>query len=119
MRIHEREYRALMQLLNALALRDHKEAGRRAAKAALQAEARGLYSYAVFLKAESSVYFWDFDAAYRLYQDVLRDLGHSPLVLSNYAALLSRMNQMQAALEILDKVLKSNPDDPYVHTKKE
>jgi TolB-like protein/DNA-binding winged helix-turn-helix (wHTH) protein/Tfp pilus assembly protein PilF len=57
-------------------------------------------------------YDWDFEAAEREY---LKTMDLDPLNVLGYALFLSIQERHEEAIELIERRLQTNPDDPYVH----
>ncbi len=57
-------------------------------------------------------YDWDFEAAEREY---LKTMDLDPLNVLGYALFLSVQERHEEAIELVERRLQANPDDPYVH----
>ena len=91
-----------------------KDAYPRAKNAALKAitldsnlsDARSLYADIL------TWYDWDFEAAEREY---LKTMELDPINVLGYALFLSVQERHEEAIELIERRLQANPDDPYVH----
>lgn len=70
------------------------------------ADARSLYADIL------TWYDWDFEAAEREY---LKTMDLDPLNVLGYALFLSVQERHEEAIELVERRLQANPDDPYVH----